>query len=155
MIFRLNLEKAVFKLSQNLTSKLQFNGFLFSGRMVFSCSWWRSHHCLWLLLWTFNLFRLMFLVYLSQGLHVPSFYTCLTLRRLFSDESTWIVHGTLWCVQWRRMTPSYLLFYLTSQLPNIGPKITKEFKKANKDITFASDKNLEKHPMSKQTEAAT
>ena len=27
--------------------------------------------------------------------------------------------------------------------PNIGPKIRKEFKKVNKDITFTSDKNLQ------------
>ena len=60
MIFRLNLEKAVFKLAQNLTSKLQFNGLLFS-----SCLWWHSHHYLCLILWTFYLFRLMFLVYLK------------------------------------------------------------------------------------------
>ena len=33
------LEKAVFKLMQNLTSKLQFNVFLFSRIVVSSCSW--------------------------------------------------------------------------------------------------------------------
>ena len=42
VIFRLNLEKAVFKLTQNLTWKLQFTGFLFSGRVVPSY----CHHCL-------------------------------------------------------------------------------------------------------------
>ena len=120
MIFRLNLEKAVFKLTQNLTSKLQFNGFLFSGRVVSSCLWWRSHHCLCFVLSTFYLFRLMFLVYLSQGLHVPFFYTCLTLRRLFSGESSWIVHGTLWCVQWRGMTLSYLLCCLVDVQCNVS-----------------------------------
>ena len=119
MIFRFNLEKAFFKLTQNLTSKLQFAGFLFSGRVVSSCLWWRSHRCLGLELWTFYLFRLMFLVYLSQGLHAPSFYTCLTLRRLFSGESSWIVHGTLWCVKWHRMTPSYLLCCLVDVECNV------------------------------------
>ena len=73
MIFELNLEKAFFKLMQNLTSKLQFNGFLFSGRVVSSCSWWHSHHCPCLVLWTVYLFCLMLLVYLSQRLHVLSF----------------------------------------------------------------------------------
>ena len=81
-----NIEKAVFKLTQNLTSKLQFNGFLFSGRMLSSCLWWLSHHCLCLVLRTFYLIRLMFLVYSSQGLHVPFFYTYLKLRRLFSGK---------------------------------------------------------------------
>ena len=38
-IFQLNLDKAVFKLMQNLTSKLQLNGSLFSGKVVVSCSW--------------------------------------------------------------------------------------------------------------------
>ena len=41
-----------------------------------------------------------------------------------------------------------------SWIPNIGPKIKKEFKKVNKDITFTSDKSL-KHPMSKQTKTTT
>ena len=103
------ITKVVFKLTQNVTPKLQFNGFLFSGRVVSSCLWWRSHHCLCLVLWTLYLFRLMLLVYLSQGLHAPPFYTCLTLLRLFSGEFSWIVHGILWCVQWLQMTPSYLL----------------------------------------------
>ena len=62
-----------------------------------------------LVLWTFYLFPVMFLVYLSQGLHVSFFYTYLTLQRLFWGESSWIDHGTLWCVQWRQMTLSYLL----------------------------------------------
>ena len=30
----------------------------------------------------------MFLVYLSQNLHAPFFYTSMTLRRLFSGESS-------------------------------------------------------------------
>ena len=109
MIFRINLEKAVYKLTQNLTSKLQFNGFLFSGKVASSCSWWRSHHCLCLVLSAFYLFSSIFLVYLSQGLHAPFFYICLALRQLFSGESSWIVHHTLWCIQWSRMTPSYFL----------------------------------------------
>ena len=120
MIFWLNLEKAVFKLSQNLTSKLQFNGFLFSGRVISTCLWWRSHHFLCLVLWTFYLLCLMFLVYLSEGLHLTFFYTCFILRRLFSGESSWIVHGTLWCVQWRRMTPSYLLCCLVDVQCNVS-----------------------------------
>ena len=35
---RLNLDKAVFKLMQNLMPKLHFNGFLFSGRVFSNCS---------------------------------------------------------------------------------------------------------------------
>ena len=120
MIFRLNLEKAFFKLTQNLSSKLQFNGFLFSGRAVSSCSWWRSYHCLCLVIWKFYLFQLMFLFYLSEGLHVPFFYTCLTLRRLILSESNWIAHGTLWCIQWRQMTPSYLLCCLVGVQCNVS-----------------------------------
>ena len=58
MKFRLNLEKFTFKLTKNLTSKLQLDGFLFSGRLVSSCLWWRSYHCLCLVLWTFYLFYL-------------------------------------------------------------------------------------------------
>ena len=46
MIFRLIFEKADFKVMQNLTSNLQFSGFLFSGTVVSSCLWWRSHHFL-------------------------------------------------------------------------------------------------------------
>ena len=42
----LHLEKAVFKLMQNLTSKLKFNDFLFSGTVISSCLWIRIHHCL-------------------------------------------------------------------------------------------------------------
>ena len=71
MIFWLHLEKAVFKLKQNL--KLQFNGFLFSGSS-FQLFVLTYHHCLCLVLWTFYLFRLMCLVYLSKGLHAPFFY---------------------------------------------------------------------------------
>ena len=100
MIFLLNLEKSVFKLMQNLMSKLQFNGFLFSGKVVSSCSWWRSHHCPCLLLWTPYLFCLIFSVYLSQGLHAPFICLCLALLWLFLDESSRIVLDTLWCVQW-------------------------------------------------------
>ena len=48
------------------------------------------------------------------------FYTCLTLWRLFSSESSWIVHGTLWCVQWCRMTPSYLLCCLVDVQCNVS-----------------------------------
>ena len=48
------------------------------------------------------------------------FYTCLTLWRLFSSESSWIVHGTLWCVQWCRMTPSYLLCCLVDVQFNVS-----------------------------------
>ena len=77
MIFRFNLEKAVFKLTQNLTSRLQFHDFLFSGGVVSSCSWWRSHYCLCLVPLTFYLFRLMFLVYISQGpIHVWNYGDC-------------------------------------------------------------------------------
>ena len=109
MICRPNLEKSIFKLMQNLTSKLHCNGFL-SSRIVFSsCSWWHSHHCLFSVLWTFYPFRSIFFVYLSPGLYAPFFCTYLTLRRLFSGESSWIFHGTLWCVLLGRMTPSYLL----------------------------------------------
>ena len=91
-------------------SKLQFNGFLFS--------WWLCNHCLCLVLWRFYLFPVMFLVYLSQGLHVPFFYTYLTLWRFFWGESSWIVHGTC-CVQWCQMTPSYLLCYLVDVQCNV------------------------------------
>ena len=80
---------------QNWTSKLQLNGFLFSREVVSSCLW-----CPWLLLSTSYLFRLMFWVYLSQGLHVPFFCACLILRRLLLGESSRIIHGILWCVQW-------------------------------------------------------
>ena len=41
--------------------------------MISNCSWWHSHHCLCLVLWTFYPFRSTFLVYLSQGLHVYPF----------------------------------------------------------------------------------
>ena len=105
---------------QNLTSKLQFNGFLFSGKVVSSCSWWHSHHFLCCVLWMSYLFRLMFLFYSSQELHAPFFCTCLTVRRLFSGESSWIVLGTLWCVQWRQMTPSYLLSFYANVHWNVS-----------------------------------
>ena len=62
------ITKVVFKLTQNVTPKLQFNGFLFSGRVVSSCLRWRSHHCLCLVLWTFYLFR--FYIFLSIYLRV-------------------------------------------------------------------------------------
>ena len=39
MICRLNLEKSVFKLMQNLTSRLQCNGFVSSRKVFSSCSW--------------------------------------------------------------------------------------------------------------------
>ena len=120
MIFRLHLEKAIFKLTQYLTSKLQFNYFLFSRRVISSCSWWHSNYCLCLALWTLYLFRLMFLVYLSQGLHAAFFYTCVALLRLFLHESSWIVHSALWCVSWRRMTPSYPLCCLVGVQCNVS-----------------------------------
>ena len=41
--------------------------------MVSICSWWRSHYCLYLALWTFYLFLLMFLVCLYQELDVIFF----------------------------------------------------------------------------------
>ena len=73
--------------------------------MVSICSWWRSHYCLYLALWTFYLFLLMFLVCLYQEPHVIFFYTCLTLQRLFLGESSWIVHGTLSCFSGARWLP--------------------------------------------------
>ena len=85
---------------------INFNDLLFSGKVVSSCSWWRSHHCLCSVLWTFYLFRLM-TIYLHRK--KPFFCTCLALRRLLLGESSWVVHGTLWCVQLRRITPTYLL----------------------------------------------
>lgn len=60
-------------------SKLQFNDFLFSRKAISSCMWWHSHQCLCSVLGSFYLFRLMFLVYLSPGLHTLFFSTCLTL----------------------------------------------------------------------------
>lgn len=113
MIFRLNLVKADFKLMQNSTSKLQCNDFLISRSVVSSCSWWLSHHCLRLVLWTFYLVRLTFLVYLSQGIRATYFFTCLASLQLFSGEPSWIVHDTIRCVQWYQMIPSYLLYCLT------------------------------------------
>ena len=89
-----NLEKAVFKLMQSLTSKLQFNVFTFSGKAFSDCLRYRNHHPLYSALWRFYLFRLIFLVNLSQGRHAPSFCACLVLRRLFLRESSWTVHGT-------------------------------------------------------------
>ena len=113
------LRESRFQTNAKSNVKIKFTGLLFSERVVSRCLWWRSHRCLGLELWTFYLFRLMFLVYLSQGLHAPSFYTCLTLRRLFSGESSWIVDGTLWCVKWRRMTRSYLLCCLVGVECNV------------------------------------
>ena len=98
MIFLLNLEKAVFKLTQNLTLKLLFNAFQFSGKAVSSCAWRHSHHCVCSVLWMFYLLCLMFLVYLSQWLHSPFFGVCLELRRLFLGEYCWIVHATLYYI---------------------------------------------------------
>ena len=121
MIFQLNLQKAVFKLMQSLTSKLQLNGFLFSRKVNSSCSWWRSDRCLCLALRTFYLFRLMYSVYLSQGL-----YPFLTLLQLVSGASSWIVHGTLWCIQLRQITPSYRLCCLADvqyNVPTLVPLI--------------------------------
>ena len=67
MIFRLNLEKAVFKLTLNLTSKLQFNGFLFSWRVVSSCSRLRSNNCLCLVFWMFICFVYIFSLLISRA----------------------------------------------------------------------------------------
>ena len=119
MISRFNLEKAVFKLPQNLTSKLKLNGFLVFGRAVSRCSWRRSHNCLGLVSWTFYLFRLMFQIYLSQGLQAHLFYACLTVRRWFSVESSSVIHGTHWCVQWHQMTLNYLLCCLIDVQCNV------------------------------------
>ena len=119
MISRLNLEKAVLKLMQNLMSKLQFNDFLFSRKAISSCMWWHSHQCLCSVLGSFYLFRLMFLVYLSPGLHTLFFSTCLILWRLFLGDSSWIVHDTVWCFQWRWMTSSYLLCCLDDVQCNV------------------------------------
>ena len=86
---------------------LQFSGFLFSEELFpVVCGDVVTIVCL--VLWTFYLFHLMFLVYLSQRLLAPFFNTCLTLWQLFLGEFSWIVHGILWCVQWHWMTPSYL-----------------------------------------------
>ena len=49
------------------------------------------HRCFSSVSGTFVENGLNFWVYLSKGLHALSFYTCLTLRLLFSDESSWIV----------------------------------------------------------------
>ena len=61
----------------------------------------------------------MFLVHLSQGLHIHFFCTCLALQQSFSDESCWIDIGTLWCIQWRRITPSYHLCCLADVQCNV------------------------------------
>ena len=113
MIFWLNLEKAVFKLAQNLTPKLQFNGLLFS-----SCLWWYSHHYLCLVLWTFYLFRLMFLVYLKgftylSFIHVWYYGDCSPVNPV---ELSMALFG----LQWRRMTPSYLLCCLVNVQCNVS-----------------------------------
>ena len=127
MICRLNLEKSVFKLMQNLTSKLHCSGFLSSRKVFSSCSWWHSHHYLFSVLWTFYPFRSIFLVYLSQGLYAPFFCTYLTLRQLFSGKSSWIFHGTLWCVLLGRMTPSYTFHPRTiSIIPNMYKRKVRE-----------------------------
>ena len=67
MIFRLNLEIAVFKPMQNLTSKLQFNDFLFSGRVVSTCLWWRSHHSTCLVLGKFYVSFNIFSLFISRA----------------------------------------------------------------------------------------
>ena len=54
-----------FKRMQNLTTKLQFNGFPISERVASSCFWRRSHYCLFLERSTFYLFLLMFLACLN------------------------------------------------------------------------------------------
>ena len=105
---------------QNLTSELQFNDSLFSRRAVSSCSRWHSHHCLFLVLWTFCLVRWKFLVYLSQGIRATYFFTCLVSLQLLSGEPSWIVHGTIRCVQWHQMIPSYLLYCLTEVQFNLS-----------------------------------
>ena len=58
---------------QNLTWKLQFNGFLFSRRVVSSCSWWHSRHCLGLVLWTFYVFNVLNL-FISRASHTVLLY---------------------------------------------------------------------------------
>ena len=73
MILRFNLEKVVFKPTQNLTSKLQFNGFLFSGWVISSCLWWRSHHRLCLVLWNFVSFILSFIWCHLETLEIKSY----------------------------------------------------------------------------------
>ena len=62
---------------------------------------------------------LMFLVHSSQGLHIHFFCTCLALQQSLSDESCWIDIGTLWCIQWRRITPSYHLCCLADVQCNV------------------------------------
>ena len=62
----------------------------------------------------------MFLVYLSQRLHAPFFYTCLIVQWLFLGKSSWIAHGTLWCIQWREVTPSYLLCWVVDIECNVS-----------------------------------
>ena len=90
MIFWQNLEDVVLKLMQNLASKLQFNGFLFCGKVFSSCSWWRSHQCLYSVFWMFYLFYLMFLNHLYKGLHISFLCTCLALWQSFSNDCSWI-----------------------------------------------------------------
>ena len=119
MILGLNLEKIIFKLMQNITSELQFNGFLFSGRVVSRFLWWHSHHCLCLVLWMFYLFCLMVYAYLSQGLRAAFFYTGLTLWRFLLGKLAELSMA-LWCVQWHQMTPSYLLCCLVDVQCNVS-----------------------------------
>ena len=103
---------------QNWTSKLQFNGFLSSEKVVPSCLWWLSHPCPFLVLWTFYLLHSMFLVYLTQEIRSSFFRVWLALWRLFSGELSWTVHDILWWVQWRRMTPFMLSCCCSVQLIN-------------------------------------
>ena len=61
----------------------------------------------------------MFLVYLSQELHAP-FIRVWYYGDFFSGKSSWIVHGTLWCVQWCRVSFSYFLFCLFDVQYNVS-----------------------------------
>ena len=88
MIFPLNLEKAVFNLMQNLTSKLQFNGFLFPG-------WWIVTYSPLYLFSTFNVLSVSFNVFsLLISRASRTFLLCmLALWRLFLGEFSLIFHG--------------------------------------------------------------
>ena len=58
--------------------------------------------------------------FICCSVFAPFFCICLALRPLSLDESSWVVHGTLCCVQWRWMTPSYLLCCLADFQWNVS-----------------------------------
>ena len=92
MILWLNLQKAVFKQIEILTSKLHFTSFSLS------------------LISTVNVFLVLFNAFsllISRASYTFPLYTfeimAIVLRLI------WIVEGTFWCVQWRPLTFSYRL----------------------------------------------